>query len=76
MWLFLCFFNFFFEDDEVSLDFAKYHFNLKYGRDEVRQMCHQAITTDDFKKFKGVVHFPSKDDELNEYMTDWANKLV
>lgn len=29
-----------------------------------------------YKSMKGLVHFPNKNDELNDIMTDWADKIV
>jgi hypothetical protein len=81
---FLSFFNFFFEDDEAGLTFAKFHFNLKYSdmnsdhinRKNDKNIIFSASTTDDFNRLKGIVHFPNKDDLLDEEMTRRADEIV
>lgn len=75
---FLRFFNFFFQDDEVSLSFAKHYFDLKFGdRSNIKpNIMNQAKNISDFKKLKGVIHFPNKDDEIRGHMEIMANKII
>jgi hypothetical protein len=81
---FLSFFNFFFEDDEAGLAFAKFYFNLKYSdmnsdhinRNSDKNIIFNASTTDDFNRLKGIVHFPNKDDLLDEEMTQMADDII
>ena len=80
---FLSFFNFFFEDDEAGLSFAKFYFNLQYSdmnldhvnRNNNKNIIFNASTIDCFNKLKGIVHFPNKDDVIDEEMTLRADKI-
>ena len=81
---FLAFLNFFFEDDEAALAFAKFYFGLKYSdmnsdhinRNSDKNIIFNASTTDCFNRLKGIVHFPNKDDLLDEEMTQRADDII
>ena len=81
---FLAFLNFFFEDDEAGLIFAKFYFNLQYSdmnsdhinRNNDKNIIFNASTTDCFNKLKGIIHFPNKDDIIDEEMTQIANDII
>jgi len=81
---FLAFLNFFFEDDEAALAFAKLHFNLKYSdmnsdhvnRNSDKNVIFNAENTNCFNSLKGVVHFPNKDDFIDKEMTQRANSIL
>lgn len=81
---FLSFFNFFFEDDEAGLAFAKFYFNLQYSdmnsdhvnRNSDKNIIFNASTSNCFNNLKGVVHFPNKDEEIDEEMTQRANSIM
>jgi hypothetical protein len=81
---FLAFLNFFFEDDEAGLVFAKFYFNLKYSdlnsdhinRNNNQNIIFNASTTNCFNRFNGIVHFPNKDDIIDEEMTQIANDII
>jgi hypothetical protein len=81
---FLAFLNFFFEDDEAGLVFAKFYFDVQYSdmnsdhinRGSDKNIIFSASTTNCFNRFKGIVHFPNKDDHLGEEMTQRANNIV
>jgi hypothetical protein len=81
---FLAFLNFFFEDDEAGLVFAKFYFNLQYSdinsdhtnRGNDKNIIFSASTTDCFNRLKGIVHFPNKDDLLDEEMTQRADSIL
>ena len=81
---FLAFLNFFFEDDEAGLGFAKLHFNLKYShmnsdhidRDSNKNIIFNAENTSCFHRLNGIVHFPNKDDSIDEEMTQRANEIL
>ena len=68
-WKFILLINFFFEDDEVAFRFAETQFNLTFGR--LGKITQQAHHVDDFNKMKGIIHFPNKDNELDE----WAESI-
>jgi hypothetical protein len=75
---FLAFLNFFFEDDEVGLAFAKFHFNLKYSHlnSDHANIIFSAENISCFNRLKGIVHFPNKDDFIDEEMTARADLIV
>jgi hypothetical protein len=81
---FLSFFNFFFEDDEAGLSFAKFYFNLQYSdmnsdhinRNSDKNIIFNASTSNCFNNLKGVVHFPNKDEEIDEEMSQRANDII
>jgi hypothetical protein len=81
---FLAFLNFFFEDDEAGLAFAKLHFNLKYSdmnsdnvnRNNEKNIIFNSSNINCFNKLKGIVHFPSKDESIDEEMTQRANSIL
>lgn len=81
---FLSFFNFFFEDDEMGLSFAKFYFNLKYAdinsdhidRNNEENIIFNAETIECFNVLKGIVHFPNKDDLIDQEMTERANNIL
>lgn len=81
---FLSFFNFFFEDDEAGLSFAKFYFCLDYqtlnsdftNRANYKNVTFQAQNTNCFNKYKGIIHFPSKDDGIDEEMTKRADDIL
>lgn len=81
---FMSFFNFFFEDDEVVITFAKIYFQIEFDNMKIlagdgkktEGFRFSAKETSDFEKYKGVIHFPGKDKELDEYMTEWADRIL
>jgi len=81
---FLAFLNFFFEDDEAGLAFAKLYFKLKYSdmnsdhvnRSSDKNIIFNAENTSCFHRLKGIVHFPNKDDSIDEEMTQRANEIL
>lgn len=81
---FLSSLNFFFEDDEMGLIMAKFMFNLKYedlNKNKINKYSDenikfQAKTTIDFEKYKGIVHFPTKDDLIDQETTERANRIL
>jgi hypothetical protein len=81
---FLSFFNFFFEDDEMGLSFAKFYFSLEYAdinsdhidRNNEENVIFNAETTECFNRLKGIVHFPNKDDLIDQEMTERANSIL
>lgn len=81
---FLASLNFFFEDDEMSLVFAKFYFNIEYNKLNIDQINKhseknirfQAKLINDFNKYKGIIHFPPQDGEIEEETTKIANKIA
>ncbi len=73
---FLHLMNLFFEDDEAGLSFARHHFKLQYDRISPLNLAQYAGEISDFDKLKGIVHFPSKDEEMHEYMTNKADEVL
>tara|TARA_Y100001938_G_scaffold150861_1_gene243919 strand:- start:5054 stop:5929 length:876 start_codon:yes stop_codon:yes gene_type:complete len=72
-WRFMLLLNLFFQDDEVALRFAETHLNLRFGR--LNNITHQAHDTDDFKLKKGIIHFPHKDEDLDEWAELTCNNI-
>jgi len=68
-WKFILLINFFFEDDEVAFRFAETHFNLEFR--PLGRITSQAQSIDDFERMKGIIHFPNKDEELDQ----WAEEI-
>lgn len=75
---FLSFLDFFYGCDETIWAFAKHEFGIpsKQLNTIDSRIFHQAKELSDFDKFKGIIHFPSKDNELSSYMTDWASRIM
>ena len=74
---FLRFFNFFFQDDEVGISFARDYFKLTYGdRNKFREIKSQAKELSDLETLKGVVHFPPNDDKIKDLLKPRADKIV
>jgi hypothetical protein len=81
---FLSLVNFFFEDDEMAIVLAKYYFKLTYSemnsdhmsRNNPDNLIFNADDLSCFGKFRGIVHFPNKDDLIDEEMTKMANLIV
>jgi hypothetical protein len=81
---FLAFLNFFFEDDEAGLAFAKLYFKLKYSdmnsdhvnRNSENNIIFNSKNTSCFNKLKGIVHFPNKDNAIDEEMTQRADNIL
>lgn len=78
---FLRFFNYFFEDDEMTLVFATQHFGLDV--EELSKVVNSPTETQlnslEFSAFfehSGFCHFPPKDDALTDFTTEKADKLV
>jgi hypothetical protein len=76
-WKFVCTLDLFFADDEEILILGELYSGLKYSDVNIQdKIIHGASNTDDFKKLKGVIHFPPKDEEIKEYMDDIANIIL
>lgn len=81
---FLAFMNFFFEDDEAGLSFARLIFDLKYSdinfdhinRSNNKNIIFNSSTTNCFNKYQGIIHFPNKDDLIDEEMTKRADGIL
>jgi len=81
---FLAFLNLFFEDDEVGISFAKFYFNLTYSNlnsdhtniNNNRNIIFNSKKMSCFNNFKGIVHFPNKDDLIDKDTTGLADAIV
>lgn len=78
------FLNLFFEDDEILLAFSRFCLGLTYdpinknhvNRQDDANILFNAKTTEDFNKFKGIIHFPSNDSGIYDEMTRKADLIV
>jgi hypothetical protein len=67
----------------MGLILSKFKFNLQYealnknaknlSDDNIK---FQAKTLEDFQKYKGIIHFPTKDDLIDKEMTELANSIL
>ena len=53
----------------MAFRFAETHFNLEFR--PLGRITSQAQCIDDFERMKGIIHFPNKDEELDQ----WAEEI-
>lgn len=84
---FLSLMNLFFEDDEAGLSFARFHFNLEYGKvnplnvqkgtfNDSRNLSFIAPNLEQFDKLCGIIHYPQKTDHVHNEMLRRAEEVL
>lgn len=67
----------FFADDELIWTLARIYSNIEFNDiNKKEKILHQASTIDSFKKLKGMIHFPVKDEEIKDDIEIMVEKIL
>jgi len=76
-WKFVATLDLFFACDETIWSLARVYSGLVYNDvNSKEKIVHGAVTIEDFNKLKGIIHFPVKDDEIENDINNIANKIL
>lgn len=67
----------FFSCDETIWTLGRLYSRLTYSDvNEKEKIVHGAVDIDDFKKLKGIIHFPVKDEEIEKDIDKMAQEII
>jgi len=76
-WKFTATLDLFFACDETIWSLARLYSGLNYSDvNQKNKMVHGAVAVEDFKRLKGIIHFPVKDDEIEKDINIIAQQII